>query len=1144
MFRTVKNNYLVVISTVVLSLLFAQLPNTSVSAVVRCTGLGYPPEFPECLDPVFLAGQDEADRIESAREAAEKLALEQKAAADAAADAAAKAIADAEAAEALAANARETARLAGVARQAAADALKIKQDLEDAKILAAANAQLEIAAAAKRLEEEGAEKQRKIEEKEAIALAYATELANKQAAADEAAAELARNRVAIDAEIAVQAQALKDANEALNRLIEEQAKIAAEIAKASREKGEAEAAELQARTDLANANAAISKAQDDAADAETAYNNAPALRASLTVNDYALEPYSEMPGPFLRVAPPVTYLTRDQWYRDWQDALQKIEDEKLAKKKAEDDIADAITKFNSAREKELEQQALAEQAEKDAADAAKAKSDAESAKAIADAALAAEIEIANAASRAAALAVLEAERLEGLAEAAREEKRALERAVANAIARVEILLAQIDELAADRAGAEAELAIVQGVFNAASGEADALTDAAISQAIAAGAAEKSAADQLIAQKKLEDDAAAKALELQRRNEENARAAAAVIQRNKELEATRRATAEAQRQLEEAIRNQIAQAVQQRLLAAAAKAKEAQEAAALKLAEEKKAAEEAAQALLDAEEAVKSEAQKRAEQSKAEAERLKAQAEQDAASARAKAEIAADKARAKAQAEISRIKSNLNKLASSAAKSAEKFNQAPKVPDEEIVEATKGVEQAKSVFEEASQEVTALSTQAAEIKATISSFQEKLATEKKVEKEVIANIEAVRNEISASQQKYEKLSEEISKIQISFNEIKGDADSAFQEAQTRMATAQESKLRADAALAAYKDAVKPAKLTTTEKPYTVENPDIGVELNIGQSAETDRLKILADQATARYKRDKALADAAKKKSDIAQAELAKTKKLLEAKVAQGKKLQSKIQISQDKLNKSQAKLASIAATKNSLAKKISDAKVQAIEMKNAITAARAKQLTAEVKLNTATATLKASKAAQANSEKIANAQGDALSAIDKAKESVSNSESKIQEISSGNGKNIFIRSLPLILTIVGVVAVVSFFATMVIRRGRRNVGVVIESQKDAVPDGAIKWKAKRIGSKKKEKSPAAPEQIGDADLDRILEGFYKKKEKSATKAAAKKAPEKKSAAKQAVVTKKAPVKKSAVKKSVVKKSPAKKASRKS
>ena len=70
-----RRNVFTTTTVVVLSLLFAHLPNTSAPASTYCIGpAAYPPDLPDCLDPVVEA-QKEAKRV----------ADEQKAAADAAA---------------------------------------------------------------------------------------------------------------------------------------------------------------------------------------------------------------------------------------------------------------------------------------------------------------------------------------------------------------------------------------------------------------------------------------------------------------------------------------------------------------------------------------------------------------------------------------------------------------------------------------------------------------------------------------------------------------------------------------------------------------------------------------------------------------------------------------------------------------------------------------------------------------------------------------------------------------------------------------------------------------------------------------------------------------------------------------------------
>ena len=67
-----RHRALTTVGTVFLSLIFAQLPNTSAPAVVYCIGpAAYPPDLPDCLDPVVLAKQ-EADRKAAEEAAAEK----------------------------------------------------------------------------------------------------------------------------------------------------------------------------------------------------------------------------------------------------------------------------------------------------------------------------------------------------------------------------------------------------------------------------------------------------------------------------------------------------------------------------------------------------------------------------------------------------------------------------------------------------------------------------------------------------------------------------------------------------------------------------------------------------------------------------------------------------------------------------------------------------------------------------------------------------------------------------------------------------------------------------------------------------------------------------------------------------------------
>ena len=166
--RTISRRHVVTtVATVVMSLMFAQLPNTSAPAVTYCAGAAaYPPDLPDCLDPVVEAArnaQAAADALAAAQAAAAKKQADDAAAAAAAAalkaaqdkaeqDAIAASVAAARTQEqfaAAAAAAAETARKAQIAKeQAAAEAaaaLQAQRDKENE--IAAAKAKAEAAAA-------------------------------------------------------------------------------------------------------------------------------------------------------------------------------------------------------------------------------------------------------------------------------------------------------------------------------------------------------------------------------------------------------------------------------------------------------------------------------------------------------------------------------------------------------------------------------------------------------------------------------------------------------------------------------------------------------------------------------------------------------------------------------------------------------------------------------------------------------------------------------------------------------------------------------------------------------------------------------------------------------------------------------------
>ena len=67
------NRRIAISAALILALFVAQFPNTSVNAATVCIGpAAYPPDLPDCLDPVVLAKQ-EADRKAAEQAAAGEL---------------------------------------------------------------------------------------------------------------------------------------------------------------------------------------------------------------------------------------------------------------------------------------------------------------------------------------------------------------------------------------------------------------------------------------------------------------------------------------------------------------------------------------------------------------------------------------------------------------------------------------------------------------------------------------------------------------------------------------------------------------------------------------------------------------------------------------------------------------------------------------------------------------------------------------------------------------------------------------------------------------------------------------------------------------------------------------------------------------
>ena len=88
MVKTIRTNRLVTVAlTISLTLIFTQLPSTDVKAASVCLGpAAYPPDLPDCLDPVAEANKAAAIKAAADKAAADAAALkaaQEKAASDA-----------------------------------------------------------------------------------------------------------------------------------------------------------------------------------------------------------------------------------------------------------------------------------------------------------------------------------------------------------------------------------------------------------------------------------------------------------------------------------------------------------------------------------------------------------------------------------------------------------------------------------------------------------------------------------------------------------------------------------------------------------------------------------------------------------------------------------------------------------------------------------------------------------------------------------------------------------------------------------------------------------------------------------------------------------------------------------------------------
>ena len=237
MMRQRLRTNLIALLAISLTLTFVQTPQTPAFAAVCQGEAAYPPDLPDCLDPV-VAAQQEAATAAAAKAAADKVAADNAAAERAAAaaaqaiaeraaaaQAAAKAAADKAAADALAEQIRQ-GNLAAAATAARAAAQKALEDAETArlakvaaeaiktaKIEAEAKAQEALANAQKALADAQAKIAQDIADAKAESDRQKTIALEKKRLADAAAAKFAEERIALDRAVA-EKEAARQAKEA------------------------------------------------------------------------------------------------------------------------------------------------------------------------------------------------------------------------------------------------------------------------------------------------------------------------------------------------------------------------------------------------------------------------------------------------------------------------------------------------------------------------------------------------------------------------------------------------------------------------------------------------------------------------------------------------------------------------------------------------------------------------------------------------------------------------------------------------------------------------------------------------------------------------------------------------------------------
>ena len=818
-----------------------QITNNQSAVAAICGGpAAYPPDLPDCLDPVV-----EEQRV---------------AAAEASARASASASASRAAADAAAAQALEQSRLereAAAAAKAKADSDKAAADALAAQIregnLAAAAAAAATAAAAAR--------------DAAVAAATAKRLADE---------ELTRK---VEAEAAAQA-AIVAAREALANA---QARIAREIEEARAESQRLKA-EAEANKRAADAAAAAFAAERIALDRAIAEKEAlriakeaqAAASAASTTN--ARQAYLDAGGTFsLRMAD-VQSLTQSLTIKKevlltqtYPQSNLKIQNNTLPIFVTADELAALLRAYNAA---------------KDISDAdSRAAADAREAKRLADVALAERKAISDAADA----AWKESARLKNLEDqkvlTAAAERTALENAIrvreAAALAAAAAAdAAQADlerKIAADTVASTAAASMTSAAATLASitsdsGDSASLANAALAAFQSAAAASSSAASAAEAEAAAAERlSAAEAAALRARQEADAAAALAARRPTESSPGANVGSAEA-------IAAQEAEARAREL------EKKAQEAA--KLAAE-------AKELADKAEAEKKAADKSAAEAKAKADKAaaEAKAKEEAKRNTAKKQIARDKAAAKKLLEVSK-KSAIDN-AKEVDKSSQTINSAY---EQALTEAAKANKALAKLKEQEKSALSALNLAKNEL-LTLDKVLDKADLEQKQAIAQYANsqykLTAIQTSIDTNEKLLVVVDKEITTLQSNYNQLQAKYESLDKAAQSAADKAAESKKKSDAAYQELMAASKSNSLVANGFTLIVTaTPEIDFE-SFNATSALEKLRERYQNALEQTNKDKALAEKALRDLQIAREAAVKAKQSLDLKITQRSKLKSEL-----------------------------------------------------------------------------------------------------------------------------------------------------------------------------------------------------------------------------------------------------------